>query len=616
MSFFCNNSHDTSTNSNYQDVTIKNIHLDWEVSFGDNLISGVAILSFLVLSDTKEIILDSNNLAINSVKYMNMELEFCYINTGHMDGSILINAPFLEKGLSGSLVIDYQTESNPGALQFLSKEQTNDKVASYLYSHCQPCYARSIIPCMDTPSVKQTYTASVTVPRKFTVLMSALSNGCSKISNNRVTYHFYQPIPIPSYLFAIVVGYITRKNISERCAVWSEESTIWKAHFELLEIEKILQIIERLLGPYKWGRLDFIVHPDSFPIGGVENPCCIFLPTTFLTGDRSLLSVVIHEIIHSWIGNTVTIASWEHYWLKEGFTVFLERKIIGILYGEKIRDLEYISEWANRLEITICNIFGCQHEFTKMVPDLSKSNPDDAISFVPIEKGSALILVIEQFVNDSGRFEQFIRDYIRKFENVPITTDRWLDYLFDYFKDKKSSLNSINYNQWIKKPGVPPNKPLLDNSLWIKCIKLSYKWIDASDDDLCKSNFMDATIFNEMSSTEQSIVLNFIIRYSRKISIYKAMKLTELYKLDERRNCEITMLWLCIGLIAEWEGIIYPALKFVNTYGQIDSSKAIYKLLLRWSFSKSIAIKNFFMNQHFMHPSTRYIIYEIISKEC
>lgn len=573
----CGNLHDTSSGSNYQDLTINNIHLDWEISFEKKIINGIVRLDFTVLQNTSKILLDDRDLKIKSIKYLDKELNFTFSSKGVVGGTIIIDTPLLEKGTNGSLVIDYHTDEDASALQFMSKEQTIDKKAPYLYSQCQPCHARSIIPCMDTPSVKQTYTASVTVPKNFTVLMSALSNGQSDVVNDKITYNFYQPIPIPSYLFAIVVGYLEKKDISDRCAVWSEPSIIEKAHYEFIETEKMLLAAEEVLGPYKWGRYDLVVLPESFPFGGMENPCCTFVTPTLLAGDRSLTNVIAHEIAHSWTGNTVTNANWDHFWLNEGFTVFAERKIIGRLYGEKMRQFEALSGWESRLKVAVNEVFGPHHEFTKLIPNLAGIDPDDAFSTIPYEKGSAFLMFLEQIVDDNERFEQFIRDYIKKFENMSITSYDWKNYLFEYFEDKHIYLNLINFDQWFNDPGMPPNEPLYDESLMTKCRDLADVWIKASEEDLDKPYFTEANIFNSMSSAEKDTVLDYIRQSNEQITIKKAKKITELYKLDETQNCEIIMSWIRIGLKAEWEDIIDPALKFVTKYGRIKYVKPLYK---------------------------------------
>uniref|UniRef100_A0A183GNY4 Peptidase_M1 domain-containing protein n=1 Tax=Heligmosomoides polygyrus TaxID=6339 RepID=A0A183GNY4_HELPZ len=281
-----------------------------------------------------------------------------------------------------------------------------------LFSQCQAIHARSIMPCMDTPSVKSSYDAEITVPTGMVCLMSAIGKDTKK-SGEADIYTFHQPVTIPSYLLAIVVGHIERRDISARCAVWCEPSIVDSAKWEFESTEKILQTAEKLAGPYRWGRYDLVVLPPTFPFGGMENPCLTFVTPTLLAGDRSLVNVVAHEIAHSWTGNLVSTASWEHFWLNEGFTVFLERKIIGRLEGELERQFESECGYDECLTSAV-KTFGEAHEFTKLIPKLNGIDPDDAFSSVPYEKGSALLLTIEQLIGDSDRFEQFLRTYIDK----------------------------------------------------------------------------------------------------------------------------------------------------------------------------------------------------------
>lgn len=75
--------------------------------------------------------------------------------------------------------------------------------------------------------------------------------------------------------------------------------------------------------------------PPSFPFGGMENPCLTFVTPCLLAGDRSLADVIIHEISHSWFGNLVTNANWGEFWLNEGFTMYAQRRISTVLFGER-----------------------------------------------------------------------------------------------------------------------------------------------------------------------------------------------------------------------------------------------------------------------------------------
>ncbi len=100
--------------------------------------------------------------------------------------------------------------------------------------------------------------------------------------------------------------------------------------------------IEKRFGPYRWGRYDILVLPASFPFGGMENPRLTFATPTVLAGDRSLVSLIAHELAHSWSGNLVTNATWRDFWLNEGFTTYLERRIIEDLYGTDRADMESV----------------------------------------------------------------------------------------------------------------------------------------------------------------------------------------------------------------------------------------------------------------------------------
>lgn len=128
--------------------------------------------------------------------------------------------------------------------------------------------------------------------------------------------------------------------------------------------------------------------------GGMENPCLSFYSPGLLAGNRSLTSVVAHEVAHSWTGNLVGCTSWEHFWLNEGFTRFLEAKILEKMFGKPMADFEAI-EGITRLRDSI-KAFEDRPELTALVPDLTRIDPDDSFNRVPYEKGRNLLKFIEQ----------------------------------------------------------------------------------------------------------------------------------------------------------------------------------------------------------------------------
>jgi len=353
--------------------------------------------------------LDGRELAIHGVTIGDTKVDYDVENVAVFGQRISLKLGDFPQGSTKDVLIKYSTGEGPkaSALQFIEKELTADKVKPYLYSQCQAIHARSIVPCMDTPANKQTYDAKVKVPEGMVCLLSALGTGSEKTEDGGTIYSFNQPMPIASYLFAIVAGALERREISPRCDVWAEPSVVDKARYEFEDTEKMLATAEELMGKYVWSRYDLVVLPPSFPFGGMENPCLTFVTPTLIAGDRSLTSVVAHEIAHSWTGNLVTNGNWEHFWLNEGFTVFCERKIMGRLYGESLRQFENITGWEDRMLPTINETFGPVHNYTRLVPDLTGVDPDDAFSTVPYEKGSAFLLYIEQQLNIASDMSNF-----------------------------------------------------------------------------------------------------------------------------------------------------------------------------------------------------------------
>src|SRR5699024_10192983 len=129
-------------------------------------------------------------------------------------------------------------------------------------------------------------------------------------------------------------GDIGFKPVDERTGVYAENAILDKAYHELDGIGKMVDIAESLYGKYRWGRYDVLILPSGFPIGGMENPRLTFATPTILAGDKSLVNLIAHELAHSWSGNLVTNATWDDFWLNEGFTVYFERRITEAEYGK------------------------------------------------------------------------------------------------------------------------------------------------------------------------------------------------------------------------------------------------------------------------------------------
>ena len=401
---------------------VKHVRLRWQVDFHTHQLTGNATLVFETPS-LGTVDLDSKGLTITSVQTL----------TGrNIPYALGDDEPILGQKLqlqlpaqTSEVTIAYRTAPEALALQWLDPAQTTGKRHPFLFSQCQAIHARTLAPLQDTPRARVTYDAEVTVPEPLTAVMSAAPCGQRSVGSGR-TFAFAMPQPIPPYLLALAVGHLESRELSPRSRIWAEPETVAAAAYEFADVEAMLARAEALFGPYVWERYDMLVLPPSFPYGGMENPRMTFLTPTVLAGDRSLVDVVVHELAHAWTGNLVTNATMEHFWLNEGFTTWAERRILAALHGDNVEVLA----WAigqHALDAAVAR-FGADSPLTRLRTQLRGVDPDDAFSTIPYEKGARFVVVLERAVGRE-RFEQFLRDYMHRFQFQSITSEEFLQFL-------------------------------------------------------------------------------------------------------------------------------------------------------------------------------------------
>ncbi|XP_052095290.1 leukotriene A-4 hydrolase-like isoform X3 [Mytilus californianus] len=599
---------DPSSHSHPEDCRLVHLDLELNADFNKHIFSGFAHLTVEKQKDGVDtVVLDSKDLKIKNVTDQSTAQKLSYSLGDKLEvfGSRLEVRLPSTNGNKLNISIEYETSPEASAFQWLTADQTAGKRQPYLFSQCQAIHCRSFVPCQDTPSVKFPYTATITAPKEITLLMSAISTGSETDSsdNSKSIYRFEQKVPIPSYLIAIVGGDLESRDIGPRSKVWSEKEFVDAAAFEFSETETMLTTAEKLCGPYVWGRYDLLVLPPSFPYGGMENPCLTFVTPTLLAGDKSLADVVAHEISHSWTGNLVTNKNPEHFWLNEGHTVFVERKIQSRMFGEPLRQLSAAEGW-NDLQQNVVDVLK-NGPYTKLIPDLRGVDPDDAFSIVPYEKGFTLLYYLETLLGGPDEFEPFLKAYIEKFKYKSIDSNQWKDFLFSFFQSKVDVLNKVDWDTWFSGVGMPPIKPEYDESLAVPCQELCDKWSATSDSDLSQFSANDIL---KMTSNQIRIFLYKVLLLESPLSLIKVKKMEELYKFNDRKNSEIRLKWLLLCLKAHWEDSIQYALKFVNEQGRMKFVRPIYRALYAWEGSRDTAIKNFLSKRPEMHSTTAELV--------
>jgi leukotriene-A4 hydrolase len=460
-------------------------HLQWTLSIDFELqqLRGFAEYTFAYTGTARSpvLVLDTQALSIESVAVDGVAVEaFTLAEDNHSVFGRALSVPI--SSLSNTVRVAYSTSAASSGLQWLSKELTAGKTHPYLFTQCQAIHARSVVPCPDTPACKFTYSATVTVPQWCTVLMSAIAHGHVKSNDHEQTkkWSFRQDVPIPSYLLAIAAGEMESVELSPRSRVWAEPRVVTRAAHEFAQTEAFLRAAEEITGQeYLWKRYDLVCLPPSFPYGGMENPCLTFVTPTLLAGDRSLADVVAHEIAHSWTGNLVTNATWRDFWLNEGWTVWLERKIVAKIHNDpKTYDLKAALGMRGLVEAV--QAFGPTHPYTALVPASDGVDPDDVFSRVPYEKGFNLLHFLSTVVG-SDEFDAFAQAYIQKFKFQTVTSEDFRAFFETHFGSKPAWLRQVDWHGWFFSPGMPLVLNKFDTTLISQVRALGDKMMTTTD---------------------------------------------------------------------------------------------------------------------------------------
>ncbi len=420
-------------------------HLSWkaEVDFKLQQITAIAAYRLVQKAASDHLILDVKGLNIQLVEVDGVSVPWQVEEKDPILGSAL-HIPV--SSTSKEVVVKYNTTEKSDALLWVEGEYP------FLFTQSQAILARTWIPCQDLPAVRFTYDATVTVPAQLLPLMSARNPKMLKQENNAtITYSFEQPKPIPSYLMALAVGNIVYSPISDRAGVYATPQMIQEAAEELSDLEKMIAAAEALYGPYQWERFDVLILPPAFPFGGMENPMLTFATPTILAGDKSLVSLIAHELAHSWSGNLVTNETWNDFWLNEGFTVYFELRIMESLYGKEISEM-----------LAALNIQDLYHTIAELHPndtrlklDLDGRDPDDGMNDIAYNKGYWLLRTIEERVG-RVKFDRFLKKYFTEHAFQVMNTERFIEILHRELLDPGNA-NYIGVKRWVYEPNIPDN---------------------------------------------------------------------------------------------------------------------------------------------------------------
>jgi leukotriene-A4 hydrolase len=580
---------DAHSYSNPQQVRVRRLDLDLEADFAQKILKGTAILGFerMAKDGNAPLILDTRALNISKVEASAGPKGFAETQFALGPSDKILGAPLTIQLPAGAdrVRIHYSTSPGASGLQWLDPPQTSGKKYPFIFTQSQAIHARSWIPLQDTPQVRVTYTARVRTPRELLAVMSAENDARTPRDGD---YSFHMTQPIPSYLIALAVGDLRFRPLGRRTGVYAEPAVVASAAGEFADTEKMVLATEKLYGPYRWGRYDLLVLPPSFPYGGMENPRLTFATPTVLAGDKSLVSLIAHELAHSWSGNLVTNATWSDFWLNEGFTNYIERRIIEAVYGRAREEME-AALGRRSLEETIKTL---DDRDEALHLDLAGRDPDEGISDIAYEKGALFLRHMEEAFG-RARFDQFLRGYFDHFAFKSITTADFVSYLKKNLLDKyPEAAARVPVEEWIYKPGIPESAPRPQSDAFARVEQQARRWTEGKTPI--------SAIQTASWSTQEW--LHFLKSLPQDLGRERMAQLDRQFQLTRTGNSEIKFEWLMMTIRNGYEAAYGRLEEFLTSMGRRKFLRPLYEELVKTPEGRERALSIYRRARPTYHP--------------
>jgi len=513
-----------------------------------------------------ELTLDSYKIDLKGAEANNRALRWEFDPEDDVIGQRLqLNG--LENDTSFTLV--FRTSPEARALQWTDASQTQGGEHPFLFSQCQATHARSVFPCQDVPSVRFTYSAEVEVPSALRAVMAAEQVDAEEGSGH---FTFKMPQPIPSYLFAMAVGNLAFRELGPRTGIYAEPEIIEAAAWEFAETESALREAEKLFGPYMWGRYDMLVLPPTFPFGGMENPRLTFLTPTCILGTRGQTSLITHELAHAWTGNLITNATWQDFWLNEGWTTYAESRITEILEGRDAQELQAV--YAAKGLLTVMERVGMDSPATCLKLPNDEKDGDASTTAVAYQKGRNFLRECEMAVGRE-RFDAFIQKYMKSFQFQSLSTEGFLDFLKAELPDV---FEKVNVQKWIYEPGMPEE--------WHKPQSRLYDEVEKALEDYKQGKRPSR---GQVQDWHRYQILSFLQGLPKSIPVEDCKYFEDILELEKKNDGGFFSLFFAICVASGYQDAWPRVEEFMGTIGRMLYILPIMRAMIATDWTKDKA---------------------------
>jgi aminopeptidase N len=581
---------DTASYARPLEARVHHVALDLNVDFEAKRIGGTATLDIDRKPDAKQIVLDDKGLEIESIADgAGQPLQW---KVGAADPKLGSPLAVTLGPDTKRLVIKYKSAPDAGALQWLTPEQTAGKKKPYLFSQGQAIENRTWIPTQDSPGIRQTWEATIHVPAGLTAVMSAPKAAEPITQGGESVFSYRMDHSVAPYMIAIGVGDLAFKSLGPRTGVWTEPVMLDRAAKELEDTEKMVEAAEKLYGPYRWGRYDLLVLPPAFPYGGMENPTLTFLTPTFIAGDKSLVSLVAHELAHSWSGNLVTNATWADSWLNEGVTSYFENRIMEALYGPR-RARQEAALSFDEIEKAFAEE-GRNAPITRLNLPPAQAVPDGGTSGIIYDKGAVFLRTMEKIVGRE-KWDAYLRSYFDRHAFQPMTSALFLaDMRANLVNGDKALEQKLQLDDWVYKPGLPSNVVRPDPAAF------------AEVDQAVKAFASGGPVPAAFGSWTTAEKMRFLNKLPRKMPTARLEELNRRLKLNEVGNYEVMFSWLDLAIRNRFDPAVPALERFLTTQGRRRFVRPLIETLAEdRQWGRPIAVRIYRVARASYHPITQ-----------
>jgi len=574
--------------ANTADFRTELVELDLTVDFTRRVLEGTVELQLMRLTGASELVLDTRDLDIQQVDTDaggHGTWAPTTFSVGARDAILGSPLRIAMPPTADRVRVRYATRPEASGLQWVTPEQTAGRKHPFLYTQSQAIHARSWIPLQDTPQVRAPYAARIRAPKPLFAVMSAVNQPNAKRDGD---FSFEMPQPVPSYLIALAVGDLQYRPVGRRTGIYAERPMVKGAAYEFEDTERMVEVCEKLFGPYRWGRYDMLVLPPSFPYGGMENPRLTFLTPTSIVGDKSGVALIAHELAHSWSGNLVTNATWRDFWLNEGTTTYLTYRIMDEVYGQRRGDMERV---LGQQELVTSFAQAAREGDKALAYDQRGRDPDEVFSSIPYERGYLLLHYLEHKFG-RAKFDAFLRGWFDEHAFRSRTTEDFIVYVEEkLLKPSPGVVSRAKLDEWIYASAMPADAIYAQSDALAKVDEQRAAWLAGTPARKLQTR--------AWSSHEWQ---HFIDNMPATVTAAQLAELDAEHRLTQTPDNYLVTSWFRVAIRHRYEPALPAVERFLLSMGRMKFLGPLYRELAKTPEGRAFAEKIFAKARPTYHP--------------